>query len=107
MSQIGSKVTASSLGAVTTLTPDSGGAIGPNGSGTIFVPGGTNITTTGSGNTVTIGLSGIVGVTNGGTGDASLTAHGVLIGEGTSPVNVTAAGTNGQVLIGSTGADPA
>jgi hypothetical protein len=36
------------------------------------------------------------------------TAHGVLIGEGTtSAIAATAAGTNGQVLLGSTGADPA
>jgi hypothetical protein len=42
----------------------------------------------------------------GGTGNSSLTIHGVLIGETTSAVNVTAAGTNGQVLIGGTG-DPA
>lgn len=49
----------------------------------------------------------ILPVANGGTGVATLTAHGVLIGEGTSPVAVTSAGTTGQVLIGSTGADPA
>lgn len=47
-----------------------------------------------------------VTVPNGGTGDATLTAHGVLIGEGTSPVAVTTPGTNGQALLGSTGADP-
>ena len=46
-------------------------------------------------------------VSSGGTGDTTLTAHGVLIGEGTSPVQVTAAGTNGQVLTGATGANPA
>lgn len=49
----------------------------------------------------------LVAVANGGTGDTSLTAHGLLVGEGTSAVAVTAAGTTGQVLIGSTGADPA
>jgi hypothetical protein len=38
---------------------------------------------------------------------ATYTAHGVLIGEGASSVVATAAGTTGQVLIGSTGADPA
>lgn len=37
-------------------------------------------------------------VANGGTGNATLTAHGVLIGEGTSAVAVTGAGTSGQVL---------
>ncbi|MBS0625618.1 MAG: hypothetical protein JSS32_06175, partial [Verrucomicrobia bacterium] len=52
------------------------------------------------------GLSGTVPVGNGGTGRTVLTLHGVLLGEGCSNVNVTAAGTNGQVLIGSTGLDP-
>lgn len=37
----------------------------------------------------------------------SLTAHGVLLGEGTGAVGATAAMTNGQLLIGATGADPA
>lgn len=41
---------------------------------------------------------GIVSVEHGGTGDATLTEHGVLIGEGTNPVNVTDPGTAGQVL---------
>lgn len=40
----------------------------------------------------------ILGVANGGTGAASLTAHGVVIGNTTSAVNVTSAGTAGQVL---------
>lgn len=39
-----------------------------------------------------------VSVANGGTGDTTLAAHGVLIGEGTSAVAVTGAGTSGQVL---------
>lgn len=38
---------------------------------------------------------------------ATYTAHGVLIGEGTSSIVATAVGTNGQVLTGNTGADPA
>lgn len=46
-------------------------------------------------------------VAGGGTGDTSLTDHGVLLGSGTSPVTVTAVGTDGQVLIGATAADPA
>ena len=43
----------------------------------------------------------------GGTGDLTLTVNGVLIGETTSAIVATAAGTNGQVLIGATGAAPA
>lgn len=51
---------------------------------------------------------GVLPVSEGGTGDSTLTAHGVLIGEGTSPVNVTTAGTLGQPLVsGGASADPA
>lgn len=45
-------------------------------------------------------------VVGGGTGATSLTNHGVLIGQGTSAV-VAATMTDGQLLIGQTGADPA
>ncbi len=45
-------------------------------------------------------------VADGGTGDATLTSHGILYGNGTSPVGVTAAGTNGQLLTGVTGSAP-
>lgn len=45
-------------------------------------------------------------VTYGGTGAATLTDHGVLVGSGTSPITALTVGTNGQVLLGSTGADP-
>ena len=38
---------------------------------------------------------------------ATYTAHGVLIGEGTSSIVATAAGTTGQVLTATTSADPA
>ena len=48
----------------------------------------------------------ILPVANGGTGEGTLTAHGVVIGNGTSGVSVTAVGTTGQVLQGNTGADP-
>lgn len=48
-----------------------------------------------------------VTVANGGTGRTTLLAHGVLVGEGTSAIAQLAVGTNGQVLIGATGADPA
>ena len=41
----------------------------------------------------------------GGTGLATLTAHGILVGEGTGNVNPIVL-TNGQLLIGNTGSDP-
>ena len=47
-----------------------------------------------------------VQVAEGGTGAASLTDHGVLLGSGTAAVSVTAVGTNNQVFIGQTAADP-
>lgn len=43
-------------------------------------------------------LSGTLDVDNGGTGRTTLTNHGVVIGAAASPVNVTSAGTAGQVL---------
>ena len=51
-------------------------------------------------------LIGTTPVASGGTGAISLTAHGVLVGEGTSAVVSLAVATNGQLIIGSTGADP-
>lgn len=60
--------------------------------------------------TTTTGVISSLGTTltvpNGGTGVATATAHGVLLGEGAAAVGVTAAGTTGQVLTGVTGADP-
>ena len=46
-----------------------------------------------------------ISVPFGGTGRTALTTFGVLLGEGSAGVHVTAAGTNGQVLIG-TPTDP-
>lgn len=45
-------------------------------------------------------------VAQGGTGLATLTSHGILIGNGTGPVTVTAEPTDGQLLIGKTGFAP-
>jgi len=47
-----------------------------------------------------------VQVAEGGTGAATFTDHGILLGSGTSAVSVTAVGTNNQLLIGQTAADP-
>lgn len=44
------------------------------------------------------GVTGTLGVANGGTGASSLTANNVLLGNGTSAVQVVAPGTNGNVL---------
>lgn len=47
---------------------------------------------------LTADVSGTLPVANGGTGAATLTIHGVVIGNTASAVNVTSAGTAGQVL---------
>jgi hypothetical protein len=51
-------------------------------------------------------VAGTLVVGNGGTGATTLTQNGVLFGNGTSAVGVTAAGTTGQVLVGNTGSAP-
>jgi len=56
---------------------------------------------------LTNGVTGTLPVTNGGTGLATITDHGVMVGSGTAAVTPLAVGTDGQVLIGATGADPA
>lgn len=146
-------------GTLDTLTTDDTTVVTPT-AGNINVAGASPLSTTGSGSTVTVNLTGTVPVANGGTGLTSVTAHdllvgngtspltllapsatsgvplisqgasanpvygtatvpgggtgattftahGVLIGEGAGPVVATTPGTTGQVLIGSTGADPA
>jgi hypothetical protein len=47
-----------------------------------------------------------IAVVEGGTGAATFTSHGVLLGNGTSAISATAAGTTGQVLTGVTGSAP-
>lgn len=56
--------------------------------------------------TITLGLVDPVIVSKGGTGAATLTDHGLLVGSGTDAVTPLAAATNGQIPIGSAGADP-
>lgn len=52
-------------------------------------------------------LAGTLGVASGGTGATTLTNHGVVIGQGTSPVAVTSAGTAFQSLVSNgASADP-
>ncbi|CAM5999029.1 unnamed protein product [Sphagnum balticum] len=84
------------------ITGDSGGAL--IGSAFTFTGSTTGLVFNGAGTTET--LSGTLVVSNGGTGRATLTNHGVLVGAGTSAVTQLAVGTNGQVLLGSSAADP-
>jgi hypothetical protein len=66
------------------------GAAGVNGAdGANGLPGTTSAT----------GLTGILPVVNGGTGAATLTANGVLLGNGTSALQAVAPGATGNVLV--------
>lgn len=89
----------SAAGNLNTLTGDSGGAISPSAGNITLAGTASQIATTGSGNTITFSL---IGPYTPGT----YTAHGVLIGEGTSSIAATVAGATGETLMGSTGADP-
>lgn len=51
--------------------------------------------------------TGTVDVPHGGTGRATLTNHGVLVGAATTAITQLSVGTTGQLLQGATGADPA
>jgi hypothetical protein len=64
-----------------------------------------NITDNGDG-TITIGIVDPLIVGKGGTGAATLTDHGILLGSGTDAITPLGAATDGQLPIGSTGADP-
>lgn len=56
--------------------------------------------------TITIGIVDPLIVGKGGTGLATITDHGVLVGSGTDAVTALAAAGSGALIIGSTGADP-
>lgn len=89
-----------SVGNILTITGDTGGAEVPL-AGNFNIKGTANqVTVAGSANTETISLIGPYT-------PATYTAHGVLVGEGTSSIVALTVGTNGQVLTGATGADPA
>jgi hypothetical protein len=51
-------------------------------------------------------VAGTLPVAAGGTNVTSFTANGIVYGNGTSALGVTAAGTTGQVLVGNTGSAP-
>jgi hypothetical protein len=85
------------------ITGDSGGTL--TNSAFTFTGGSSGLTFAGSG-MGTFTLGGDLVVANGGTGFASATSHGVLYGNGTSALGVTAAGTTNTVLLGTTSSAP-
>lgn len=84
------------------ITGDTGGAL--TGNAFTFTGGTTGIVFNGAGTTETLG--GTLVVSNGGTGQATLTNHGLLVGAGTAAITQLGVATNGQLPIGSVGADP-
>ena len=74
--------------------------------------GGTGLTTFSAANNALYSTSssalaaGTLPIAAGGTAVTSFTANGILYGNGTSALGVTAAGTTGQVLVGNTGSAP-
>jgi hypothetical protein len=76
--------------------------------------GNTTLVITGAGGGITFTTDGVSNwgtpiqtVSTGGTGQKTLTSHGVLIGAGANPITQSVVGSNGQLFLGSTGADPA
>lgn len=82
-------------GTVITLTGNSGGAVSPDGGG--------NINTVGTGSITVVGNPGTFTTTAQLTG---LTNHSLLVGAGTATITNLGVATDGQLPIGSTGADP-
>lgn len=97
-------VNATVAGAVTQLDGDSGSATPVT--GVVDIVGDTDLVTSATGNTVTVAIDAPFDVANGGTGATSLTDNAVLVGSGTGAVTALTVGTDGQVLLGSTAADP-
>lgn len=63
-------------------------------------------TTLGATTAASLALTSPLTVSSGGTGRATLTNHGLLIGAGTTAITQLGVGSTGTVLIGNTGADP-
>lgn len=96
MSQAGaSSVNSSGASVVEKLTGNSGLAVGPDASH--------NINTLGTGSITIVGSPGTNTLTTQLTG---LTNHSLLVGAGTATITNLGVATNGQIPIGSTGADP-
>ena len=99
------------IGAGLSLSGGTLSATGGGASGTVTsVSAGTGITCTPNPITVTgtVAMTTPVSVANGGTGNSTLTAHAVILGEGTSAVAFATIGTSGRPLLDQgSGTDPA
>jgi len=92
---------ASTVATITGLAPDTATTQATQASITTIA----NQTTTGTIGTGTWQATD-VGVAYGGTGVSTLAIHGVLVGNAATDITALTVGTNGQILVGSTGADP-
>jgi len=86
----------------TTFTANNATTATPSGNN-INIIGTTPLATTAAGSTITMAIASTIPVNLGGTGFATATTNGIIYGNGTSPLGVTAAGTTGQVLTNSAG----
>jgi hypothetical protein len=110
---INTLVYASSANVLSALSTTNSGVLVTDGSGVPSI--GTTLPSTVQGNITTVGTvtSGTwnattIAVNHGGTGQTSLTNHGVLVGAATSGITQLAAGSAGQALLsGGASADPA
>jgi len=94
-----------------TLTDNGGGHVsistgGGGGGGVTTLAFGTTGLTPAAATGGVITVAGTLVVANGGTGATTLTDGGVLLGSGTGAITALGQATNGQLVIGSTGADP-
>jgi hypothetical protein len=95
------------LATVSNSFPTDSGTAAPT-ANALTISGGTGVNTSGSSTTVTINIDSPVTVANGGTGKSTLTPiNGLVIANSTSPVGVTNAATDGQVMLGATLGAPA
>ncbi len=88
------------------------GALAESGAGTVMVGGATRIdevpigaVTPSTGAFTTLTATTPIDVPSGGTGAATLTDHGILLGSGVGAITALGAATDGQLPIGSTGLD--
>lgn len=95
------------IGVMNTVTGNSGGAVGPDAAHNTNLVGTGAVTVTGTPitNTLTISIAGAT-VPEGGTGLTTITDHSLVLGSGVAAMTELGVATNGQLVIGSTGADP-
>ncbi len=99
------KISNDSIFVPKTNITDVDGLAGFKGSGNVKISG-SNLITSLESNMSLSNISGTLSVAKGGTGAASFTANGILIGNTINAISATAELANGELLIGSTGNAP-